>query len=153
MDSETYAREPNTGDWVTSYSVFARNCITCREDDNNEIRIRIQTNNMPKGCYGSDEDVSYYPETKQIDIELLWNPDVLGTTNIAASNTDTESATDDLLCDQAWSASIPSTSQLTDNDSVDIDTFVGFSMENVIISNALTSGDEDAVSAYVTSFD
>jgi len=153
VDSDTYAREPNTGDLVTSYSVFARNCITCREDDNDEIRIRIQTNNMPKGCYGSDNDVDYYPDTKKIDIELLWNPDVLSTQNVASSNTNSASATTSLLCDQSWSATLPDSSDLDENEPVAIDSFVGFSMENVIIANALTSGDEDAVSAYMSSYD
>ena len=133
-------REPDTGNLVETYSVFARNCITCREDDNGEIRIRVQTNNMPKHCYGSSDDsnVTSYPETKKIDFEMLWNPDVLGYRNVPTSDVESVDATSSLLCDITWSASIPITSQLTDNDSVDLDDFVGLMMDNVLIHNALT---------------
>ena len=41
---------------------------------------------------------------------------------------------------------------MTDNDSVDIDGFVGFSMNNVLWANALTSVDDDTVDA-VQEFD
>ena len=86
-DDSIQAREPDTGNLVDSYSVFARNCVTCREDANDLIKIRVQTNNMPKHCYGSSDSSSWtsYPETKKIDVEMLWNPDVLGTLNVAAS--------------------------------------------------------------------
>ena len=86
-DDAIQAREPDTGNLVDSYSVFARNCVTCREDENDYIKIRVQTNNMPKHCYGSSDDssVTSYPETKKIDIEMLWNSDVLGTRNVADS--------------------------------------------------------------------
>jgi len=108
---------------------------------------------MPKHCYSSKNSVTSYPETKKIDVELLWNPDVLNVKNVADSTIASEDSTKSLLCDQGWSASIPNTSHLADNDSVDIDTFVGFSMDNVIIANALTSGDKDAVIAYVSNMD
>ena len=37
---KTQVREPGTGTLADSYSVFARNCITCREDVNDNIKIR-----------------------------------------------------------------------------------------------------------------
>ena len=42
---------------------------------------------------------------------------------------------------------------MTDNDSVDIDGFVGFSINNVLWANALTSGDADAVLEYDVDMD
>ena len=86
-DDAIQAREPDTGNLVDSYSVFARNCVTCREDENDYIKIRVQTNNMPKHCYGSSDSssVTSYPATKRIDVEMLWNSDVLGTRNVADS--------------------------------------------------------------------
>lgn len=68
---------------------------------------------------------------------MLWNPDVLGYRNVPSSDVESEAATETLLCDDTWSASIPSTSSLTDNDSVDLDDFVGLMMDNVMIANAL----------------
>ena len=74
------ARVPDGGSLADSYSVFARNCITCKEDTNGEIKLRVQTNNMPKHCYGSSDasSVTSYPATKRIDFEMNWNSDVLG---------------------------------------------------------------------------
>ena len=62
----------------------------------------------------------------------------------------TEALTTSLLCDSGWSAdsNIPATSSMTDNDSVDIDGFVGFSMNNVLWGNALTSSNDDVVIEY-----
>ena len=54
--------EPDTGDEVSSYAVFARNCITCRTNDDGLVMIRYQTNNMPKHCYGSNIDFGGYTE-------------------------------------------------------------------------------------------
>lgn len=42
---------------------------------------------------------------------------------------------------------------MTDNDSVDIDGFVGFSMNNVLWANALIIGGDDAVQEYDTDMD
>jgi len=39
-DSTVTAREPDSGADVTSYQVFARNCITC-EEINSEVFIRL----------------------------------------------------------------------------------------------------------------
>lgn len=82
--NDRYAREPNTGNDVTSYTIFARNCITCREsdvEDDDTVYIRYQSNNMPKHCYGSVDSsiVEEYPMTKKIDFEVVWNHDVLNT--------------------------------------------------------------------------
>lgn len=86
-DNGEQARVPDDGSLADSYSVFARNCITCKEDNNGEIKIRVQTNNMPKHCYGSSDDssVTSYPTTKKIDFEMNWNPDVLGEENVSNS--------------------------------------------------------------------
>ena len=64
--SSVYARQPDTGTLVTSYSSFARNCITCREDSGtSKVYIRYQTNNMPRHCYGSTDNSNWtaYPAT------------------------------------------------------------------------------------------
>ena len=57
-DDGAQVRIPDDGSLADSYSVFARNCITCREDNNSEIKIRVQTNAMPKHCYGSSDNSS-----------------------------------------------------------------------------------------------
>lgn len=79
--ADVFAKEPDTGTDLTNYSIYARNCITCRNetegDGDSPVYIRYQTNNMPKHCYGSASGVSTFPETQKIDVEFLWNPDVL----------------------------------------------------------------------------
>ena len=148
------AREPDTadGNFVDSYSVFARNCITCRENVDGEILIRVQTNNMPKHCYGSSDNSSN-PHTKKIDFETLWNPDVLGYKNVSNDDVASEAATDSLLCDNSWSSTMASTSIFTDTSSDSIDSFVGLMMDNVMIANALTSDNEDALTEYASDMD
>ena len=76
---------------------------------------------------------------------MNWNPDVLGLWNVSTNAVGSEALTDVLLCDNTWTASLPSSSVLTDNDSEDTDGFVGLMMDNVMIANALTSNNEDAV--------
>lgn len=60
-----------------------------------------------------------------------------------------------MLCDDEWSAdsNLPATSSMTDNDSVNIDGFVGFSMNNVLWANAVTSSEKDAVLEYDVDMD
>ncbi len=66
---------PDSGSSVESYTLYARNCITCIEDKDvkDQIWIRYQTNNMPKHCYGTDVDATYdtdsqkYPKTQRWD--------------------------------------------------------------------------------------
>jgi len=41
--------------------MFARNCVTCRKVSN-EVRIRYQSNNVPKVCFAADKkETSRYP--------------------------------------------------------------------------------------------
>lgn len=104
---DVYAKEPDTGNDVTTFSVFARNCITCRyeieDDEDSPVLIRYQTNNMPKHCYGSAPGVSSYPATQKIDVELLWNPDVLHQEFVDESTLTDSTTTTDLLCDNSFS--------------------------------------------------
>ena len=72
---------------------------------------------------------------------------------MASTAVASETATTSLLCDQSWSTSLPSTSSLTDNDSIDINEFVGLSMDNVLIANALTSNNIDALIANASDMD
>ena len=73
--SDIFARQPDTGNLVTSYSSFARNCITCRKESgdtgNEKVFIRYQSNNMPRHCYGSTDNSNWtkYPTTLKIDFE------------------------------------------------------------------------------------
>ena len=142
--SDVYARQPDSGTLVNSYSSFARNCITCREDGSGgTVYIRYQTNNMPRHCYGSTDNSNWtkYPVTQKIDFEAKWNPNVLNTQHVLDSTVVTDATTSTLLCATAWATTVPSTSTLT----VTAGTFnsvVGFSMDNVMITSAAGSRDQ-----------
>ena len=136
---------------MTSYSLYARNCITCRNATESEpedaVYIRYQTNAMPKRCYGSDLRIANYPTTQKIDFEVLWNPNVLNVDNVDESTIIDEASTTSLLCDQTFSSSANMISDYsyTETGSFDIDTIVGFTMDNVMISNAVDYASRDAL--------
>ena len=135
-DSDIFARQPDTGNLVTSYSSFARNCITCRRDSGTEkVYIRYQSNNMPRHCYGSTDNSNWtkYPTTLKIDFEAEWNPNVLNSQHVADSTVVSAATTSSLLCATSWASTVPSTSSLTSTGTTNINAFVGFSMDNVII--------------------
>jgi len=97
-DSSVFALAPITGAKVNSYSIFSRNCITCRQSGT-DVFIRYQSNNMPKICYGSNvEQTSQFPKAQIFDFEVVWNTDVLNKQKIADINTSTEALTTALLC-------------------------------------------------------
>ena len=143
-DDDWEVREPDTGNLVTSYSLFARNCITCR-DTGGDVYIRYQSNNLPKFCYGSDTTNSYYPSTGKFDNEMLWNPNVLNTLNVAECEADSEDNTDDLLCTTSFTDDLPSSSEFSDNSTSDPTNFVGWTMDNVAILPAYYSSSKDAM--------
>ena len=97
---------PENGNKVESYTLYARNCMTCREDRDikDKIWIRYQTNNMPNHCYGTDAEATFsadgfkYPSTQKMDFEVVWNPDVLYTKNTADSAASNAATTSSLLC-------------------------------------------------------
>jgi len=62
--------------------MFARNCVTCRKVSN-EVRIRYQSNNVPKVCFAADKkETSRYPVQQKFDFEVTWNKDVLRKPNV-----------------------------------------------------------------------
>ena len=64
---------PETGSKAENYSMFARNCITCRES-NGDVLIRYQSNNVPKICYALNaSDTGRFAVTQKFDFEVTWN--------------------------------------------------------------------------------
>lgn len=111
---------------------------------------------MPKFCYATHTSSSNYPQTGKFDVEMLWNPNVLNTKNVAESEVASASATDTLLCDDAFTdaSNLPSSSELkTDTSTSDSDLVVGWSTENVMIYSGVTSGNDDALSSLSDSMD
>lgn len=56
--------------------------------------------------------MSSYPETQKIDVEFLWNPDVLHQEYVDEATLTDSATTTDLLCDNTFSypAELPATS-------------------------------------------
>ena len=141
-DVDVKVNEPNTGNEVTNYSLFARNCMTCREDgaNDNKVLIRYQSNNMPGFCYGNKEYATTYPSTGKFDVEMTWNPNVLNLQNVNDSSAADEAATTALLCDASFTTTLPATSTKTDHSTSDLDPIVGFSMANLLIMPGVVAG-------------
>ena len=156
-DEDVYVRNPLDGELTMNYSLFARNCITCREDEDNEdiVYIRVQTNNMPKICFNSDPEVENYAEIQRIDVEMLWNPDVLHQMYVDEAALTDAATTSDFMCDRYLSRSenLPETSYFDNISSFNDEDIVGFSMDNVIIVNALTDDNTDALQTYSSQMD
>ena len=146
---------PDSGASVETFTVNARNCITCREDKDikDKIWIRYQTNNMPKHCYGTDVDASYetdsqkYPKTQRWDFEVAWNNDVLHKKNTADSLATDAATTTSLLCDNTKFASstLPKTTGYNEYAAFADTSIVGFAMDNVAIFNALSDSNKDII--------
>lgn len=152
-DIEVWA--PLTGSKGTDYTLYSRNCITCDEDEfvKDKIWIRYQSNNMPKLCYGSDIDknnnsqTARYPSNQKIDFEVAWNVDVLHKQNVGDDKVADKTKTTALLCNASGFASstLPSTTGYKENESFSDGSIVGFSMDNVVIYNALTDSNTDVM--------
>lgn len=65
--------------------------------------------------------------------------------NVDESTITDEATTETLLCDQTFSATLPAASAYTETGTFDIDTIVGFTMDNVLISNAVDYASRDAL--------
>ena len=148
---------PNSGSTVSSYSIFARNCVTCSQATSSDpVYIRIQSNNMPKFCYATPTTSSNYPQTGKFDVEMRWNPNVLNVKNVADSAAETSESTDTLLCDGSFTAdsSLPSSSEFkSDLSTSDTTKVVGWSIDNVQIYSGLNSGTKDALETLSSQMD
>ena len=76
---------------------------------------------------------------------MKWNPNVYLSQNVLDTTVATEASTSTLLCNNAFSApgNIPASSSYVENNSVDTDKAVGWTMQNVMIVNALNTYNED----------
>ena len=86
---------------------------------------------------------------------MKWNPNVIYNQHVLDATVADAASTTTLLCDNAFSApgNLPSTSSYTENNSVDTDLAVGWSMQNVMLTNALTSNNDDALDKYTELMD
>ena len=73
-------RCPNT-DGSATYTdenpcVYTRKlCVSCREDENGVVKVKVQGNALPNHCMNSTVNVSVDSE---VEWEVTWNSDVNG---------------------------------------------------------------------------
>ena len=144
-------KQPYTGSLGSAYTLFARNCVTCRQDKlSDPVYIRYQSNNIPKFCFGSPVTEQNYPTIGRFDVELKWNPDVTGKLNVAEKEAADKATTKSLLCADSSSIVLPPTSELEDHSKTAIESVVGWSMQNVKINYAVIEVDESSKDALET---
>lgn len=92
--------------------------------------------------------MSAYPVTQKVDIEMLWNPDVLNIKNVADDAVGSQAAEEAILCTDSYLDNLPSSSVLNVNSTTNVtmSDVVAFTMQNVWISSAV-SGGQDALRA------
>ena len=71
-------------------------CVTCQEK-NNDVYIRVQSNQMPNHCFQAINENPY--STNVSDFEVIWNRDVTGMMNVSEDDVDSQSKTEELMCD------------------------------------------------------
>jgi len=122
-------------------------CVTCRKISS-QVYIRVQSNGIPKHCYGTTEDGGEYPNQRHIDFEVKWNQFRVGDYNYIETQIDQESEVDGLLCNRSVTSSLNmfSDSGYTEvSGSDNLDYISGYAFDNISILNALTPGGNDAL--------
>ena len=77
--------------------VFTRKlCVSCREDADGTVKVKVQSNALPNHCMNSTVNIS---QPQEVDWEVVWNADVTNYMNYSESDFDSSSKTDELLCD------------------------------------------------------
>jgi hypothetical protein len=87
------------------------------------------------------------PEYNVVDFSVVWNADMTDIENYSTSDFDSSDLTDSILCDSSRTSSDNMNSATTFWKSGlmhKADGFVGFSRNNVLLGNALTSSELDA---------
>jgi len=110
-------------------------------------------------CFGVNADSSSdHPTEQKFDFEVTWNRDVLYKTNVDDSKVASETSTTTLLCgNKGWPATLPNTVSYAESSAFDDGYHVGYSMDNVVIYNALADDNNgnvtDGLLANISSMD
>jgi hypothetical protein len=64
-----------------------------------EVRIRVQSNNMPNHCWQSSTSNPNVGDYTTVDFTTTWNPDMTGILNYSEADFDTQDETESVLCD------------------------------------------------------
>ena len=111
-------------------------CVTC-STVSSVVYMRIQTNTLPAHCYSTPSttvDAEY-------DITVKWNPSI---TSYTEKSWTSQSTFDSSTCAVMKTSSVPSNSELTNNNSdASVTTIAGFSINGVIIFGTVSANKVD----------
>jgi hypothetical protein len=131
--------------------------MACFEDTAlDEIRIRVQSNNMPNKCWQSSVANPNVGDYVTVDFTTTWNPDMTGILNYSEADFDTQDETESVLCDISRTANSNMndvTTIVEDDECTGITTWAGFGRLNVALFNGLALGSVDAVLGEGTTMD
>lgn len=124
------------GTMYGSTCVFAyKSCVTC--SGTSVIRIRVQTNGLPRFCPNSPQRLS----ERNVDFEVNFNPDV--SVNVPNHSPSTSSALSSIICSISNQASAPAASNYVSYSSGNWGTLAGVSVDGVTILNVNSANNVD----------
>jgi hypothetical protein len=125
------------GTMYGSTCVFAHKlCVTC--SGSSTIRIRVQTNGLPRFCPNVPATVSEL----NIDFEVNFNPDV--SVNSPVQSATTSSGLSSIVCNILDQSAVPSASNYVSSSSMaSMGTLAGVSIDGVSIFNVNSANDVD----------
>ena len=72
-------------------------CVSCFEEADGTVKIKVQSNGMPNHCFSSKVDNFATPE--EIEWQVVFNPDVSDILNYEAYDFNSQVKTTEILCD------------------------------------------------------
>jgi hypothetical protein len=122
-------------------------CLACLTY-NGEVKIRVQSNNMPNSCWQTNPNSPNVPDYVNVDFRVTWNADMTRVLNYLDADFATPADVDTVLCDIQRTSSANMHSSITyvevDN-STSLEHWSGFTRNNVALFNGLTIANEDVL--------
>ena len=128
-------------------------CVSCFEDTEGTVKVKVQSNAMPNHCFNGRTTGSKinFASPKETEWQVNWNPDVNDIQNYQDRDFDSQAKTSEILCDiqRTSSKNMNEASQyevITESRSLDpIATSAGIALTGAYIYNALALGNVDAI--------
>lgn len=130
-------------------------CLACLTY-NGEVKIRVQSNNMPNTCWQTNPNSPNVADYVNVDFRVTWNADMTRVLNYLDSDFATPADVDTVLCDLQRTSSSNMHSSITyvevDN-SISMDHWSGFTRNNVALYNGLDITNQDIMETASDEFD
>jgi len=120
-------------------------CLACLTY-NGEVKIRVQSNNMPNSCWQTNPNSPNVPDQVNVDFRVTWNADMTRVFNYFDADFATPADVDTVMCDIQRTNSANMHSSITYvevGDAVNMNHWSGFTKNNVALYNGLSIGNQD----------